>query len=51
MHELNLWELRLTKLVDEAVKKESWEEASKFKREREIVRFQILQVRPILNTV
>jgi hypothetical protein len=38
-------------VLQEAVAKEAWDEAAMVKRERDIVRFQILQVKPIVRQV
>jgi hypothetical protein len=37
--------------LQEAVAKEAWDEAAMVKRERDIVRFQILQVKPMVRQV
>jgi hypothetical protein len=37
--------------MQEAVAKEAWDEAAMVKRERDIVRFQILQVKPMVRQV
>ena len=51
LRELELWEARLCKVLQEAVAKEAWDEAGMVKRERDIVRFQILQVKPMVRQV
>ena len=51
LRELELWESRLCKVLQEAVAKEAWDEAGMVKRERDIVRFQILQVKPMVRQV
>lgn len=38
-------------MLQEAVAKEAWDEAAMVKRERDIVRFQILQVKPMVRQV
>lgn len=38
-------------MLQDAVAKEAWEEAAMVKRERDIVRFQILQVKPMVRQV
>jgi hypothetical protein len=38
-------------VMQEAVAKEAWDEAAMVKRERDIVRFQILQVKPMVRQV
>jgi len=38
-------------VLQEAVAKEAWDEAAMVKRERDIVRFQILQVKPMVRQV